>query len=270
MGRPRAHEGKVVLVTGASSGIGCAAALAFARDGADLVLAARRQDRLLKVAQEVERLGRRSLPVPCDVTREEDVQHLVERAGEAFAAVDVLLNNAGVGSYGPLEKIGDELLRRVFEVNVFGLMRVTRAALPLLRRRPGARVVNISSVLGHRGLPLLGAYGASKAAVNSLTESLRTELSSEGIGVLLVSPGVTQTEFRDKRLNAEGYKLEKVPFKGMSAEAVADAIVHASRTGKRDTVLTLEGRAMVYGNRLSPKLFDRVARRWVGRPTEEP
>ncbi|NTX07156.1 SDR family oxidoreductase [Myxococcus sp. CA040A] len=252
---------RVVLITGASSGIGRAAARAYAAAGAHVVLAARRLERLEDVAREVESLGVRALSVRCDVTRSEDVEHLMRETHAAFGGLDVLVNNAGQGLYGPLASISEEQLRQVFELNVFALWRVTRAALPLLRGRRGAQVVNVSSVLGHRGLPLLGGYCASKAAVNAMTESLRTELATEGIRVLLVSPGFTESEFREHRLNAEGWAQEAVPLKAMSSEEVAQSMVRASVRGRRDTILTLPGRVMVLANRFVPGLFDRVAHR---------
>ncbi|HYO51736.1 SDR family oxidoreductase [Archangium sp.] len=266
----RDFQGKVVLITGASSGIGRAAATAYAAQGAHIVLAARRESQLLDAAREVEALGVRALPVRCDVTREEDVNHLMGETEAAFGGLDILVNNAGLGLYGPIEGFSEAQLRQVFEINFFGLVRVTRAALPLLRRRaPGSQVINVSSVLGHRGLPLLGGYGASKAAVNLLTESLRAELASEGISVLLVSPGLTETEFRDARLNAEGWKQDAIPLNAMSSGAVATALVRASRRKRRETVLTLPGRVMVLANRWVPGLFDRVARRIVN-PAKAP
>nr|WP_324289057.1 SDR family oxidoreductase [Myxococcus sp. MISCRS1] len=252
---------RVVLITGASSGIGRAAARAYAEAGAHVVLAARRLERLEDAAREAESLGVRALAVRCDVTRGEDVERLMAQVRADFGGLDVLVNNAGQGLYGPLEAISEEQLRQVFELNVFALWRVTRAALPLLRGRRGAHVVNVSSVLGHRGLPLLGGYCASKAAVNAMTESLRTELASEGIGVRLVSPGLTESEFRDHRLNAQGWAQDAIPLKAMSSEEVARAMVKASVRGRRDTILTLPGRAMVLANRLAPGLFDRVAHR---------
>ena len=263
-------KGRTVLVTGASSGIGRATALRFAGAGADLVLAARRQGRLEEVAAEVRGRGVRALAVGCDVTVGEDVERLLAATDREFGGLDVLVNNAGlINGPGPVAELPLDEWRRVFEVNVFGLMRVTRAALPLLRRRAGAAIVNVSSVLGYRGLPLLGGYGASKAAVNALSESLRTELAAEHIFVAVVSPGLTETEFRASRLSAEGYEQETLPLKAMSADDVARAIVQASRTGRRDTVLTLAGRAMVYGNRVAPALFDLVAGRMVGAPKEK-
>ncbi len=267
---PGAFSGHVVLITGASSGIGRAAARAYAAQGAHLVLAARREDMLREAAREVEALGARALPVRCDITVAADVERLMREAEAAFGGVDILVNNAGLGLFGPVEALAEEQLRQVFEVNFFALVRVTRAALPLLRKRPGARILNVSSVLGHRGLPLLGGYCAAKAAVNALTESLRAELAAERISVLLISPGFTETEFRQTRLHAEGWRQSPPPLKEMSADAVAAAMVRASRRRRRDTILTLPGRFMVLANRLAPGLFDAVARRMIHRMARRP
>ena len=266
----RAFFGRVVLITGASSGIGRAAALAYAAQGAQLVLAARREELLREVVREVEALGSRALAVRCDITQPDDVERLMREADAHYGGVDILINNAGVGLFGPVEALSEAQLRQVFEVNFFALVRTTRAALPLLRRRPGAQIVNVSSVLGHRGLPLLGGYCAAKAAVNALTESLRAELASERISVLLVSPGFTETEFRQARLHAPGWQQKPPPLKQMSAHAVALAMVKASRRRSRDTILTLPGRLMVLANRFVPSLFDRVAQRMVSRMVRRP
>ncbi|WP_224372805.1 SDR family oxidoreductase [Hyalangium versicolor] len=260
-----AFVGRVVLITGASSGIGRAAARAYAAQGAHLVLAARREELLREVVREVEGLGAQALAVRCDITQAEDVARLMREAEARFGGLDLLINNAGLGLFGPVEALAEEQLRQVFEVNFFALVRVTQAALPLLRRRPGGQIVNVSSVLGHRGLPLLGGYCAAKAAVNMLTESLRAELAAEGISVLLVSPGFTETEFRQTRLHAQGWRQSPSPLKQMSADEVAAAMVKASRKHRRDTVLTLPGRVMVLANRFVPGLFDQVARRMIDR-----
>lgn len=265
-----AFAGRVVLITGASSGIGRAAARAYAAQGAHIILAARRDAPLQEAAREVEALGVRALAVRCDITQPADVERLVRETEAAFGGLDVLINNAGIGLFGPVEALTEEQLRQVFEVNFFALVRVTRTALPLLRRRPGGQIVNVSSVLGHRGMPLLGGYCAAKAAVNALTESLRAELASENISVLLVSPGFTETGFRQTRLHAEGWRQNPPPLKEMSADAVAQAMVKASRRQRRDTILTLPGRLMVLANRLTPGLFDAVARRMISRMADRP
>jgi short-subunit dehydrogenase len=266
----KAFAERVVLITGASAGIGRAAALAYAAQGAHVVLAARREEPLQEAAREVQAQGVRTLTVRCDITQAADVERLMRETEAAFGGLDILINNAGVGLFGPVEGFSEEQLRQVFEVNFFAMVRVTRAALPLLRRRPGGQIVNISSVLGHRGLPLLGGYCAAKAAVNALTDSLRAELASEGISVLLVSPGFTETEFRKTRLHAEGWKQTPPPLKLMAADEVAAAMVRASRRHYRRTVLTLPGRVMVLVSRLAPGLFDHVARRMMSRMVKPP
>ncbi|WP_044195383.1 SDR family oxidoreductase [Hyalangium minutum] len=265
-----AFRGRVVLITGASSGIGRAAALAYAAQGAHVVLAARREELLKELARELEGRGAQALAVRCDITQAADVERLAREAEAHFGAVDVLINNAGIGLFGPVEALSEEQLRQVFELNFFALVRVTQAVLPLLRKRPGGQIVNVSSVLGHRGLPLLGGYCAAKAAVNALTESLRAELAAEGLSVLLVSPGFTETEFRQTRLHAQGWQQNAPPLKQMSAEEVAAAMVKASRRHRRDTVLTLPGRLMVLANRLVPGLFDVAARRMLHRMAKRP
>lgn len=260
-------KGRVVLITGGSGGIGRAAALAYAKAGVGaVVLAARRREALDEVAREVEAMGVRALPIVCDVTRAEDVTALMNQTQTTFGGLDILVNNAGLGLYGPVADFTEDQVRQVFELNVFALIRVTKAALPLLRARKGGQILNVSSVLGHRGLPLLGGYCASKAAVNVLSESLRAELREEKIDVLLVSPGLTESSFREARLNAPGWAQEQIPLEAMSAEAVADAMVQASRRRRRLTVLTLPGKVMVFANRAVPGLMDMMARRFVGPP----
>ncbi|HYH97193.1 SDR family oxidoreductase [Hyalangium sp.] len=265
-----AFRGRVVLITGASSGIGRAAARAYAAQGAHLILAARREELLRELARELEGLGVRAVAVRCDITQAADVARLAREAEEQFGGVDILVNNAGIGLFGPVEALSEEQLRKVFELNFFALVRVTQAILPLLRKRPGGQILNVSSVLGHRGMPLLGGYCAAKAAVNALTESLRAELAAERISVLLVSPGFTETEFRQTRLHADGWQQKAPPLKQMSAEEVALAMVKASKRRRRDTILTLPGRLMVLANRFVPGLFDLVARRMIARMVKRP
>jgi len=257
-------KGKVVFITGASSGIGAAAAQAYVRAGARLALGARRFERCESLAKALQLQGHEALALRCAVREDESVSAALAAAASHFGGIDVLVNNAGVGLYGRVEELTPALLHENFETNVYGALRCLRAALPYLRQRGGGQIVNVSSVLGHRSLPGMGGYCASKFALNGLTEALRLELAAEGIDVILVSPGVTATAFRESAMTASGERESRAPFEAMRAEVVGAAMVKASQRRKREVVLTLTGRAMVAANRVSPGLFDRVARRMVG------
>ena len=186
---------RVVLVTGASSGIGAALAREFAREGADLVLAARRVPRLEELAAEVHALGRRALVVACDVTQDGALERAVGQAVEAFGRLDVAVANAGFGVVGPFERLALDDYRRQFETNVFGVLRTAAAALPALRRTRGTLVI-IGSVSGHVATAGASPYAMSKAAVRAFAGSLRAEVRGAGVGVVLVSPGFVDSEFR--------------------------------------------------------------------------
>ena len=185
--------GRVVLVTGASSGIGAAVAREFARQGADLVLAARRLPRLVDLAAEVRATGRRALAVSCDVTEDGAVEEAVRQALEAFGRLDVAVANAGFGVVGPFERLTLDDYRRQFETNVFGVLRTTSAALPALRQSQGTLVI-VGSVSAHVPTAGASAYAMSKAAVHAFAGSLRGEVLAAGVGVVLVSPGFVESE----------------------------------------------------------------------------
>ena len=190
--------GRVVLVTGASSGIGAAVAREFARQGADLVLAARRLPRLADLAAEVRATGRRALAVSCDVTEDGALEGAVRQALEAFGRLDVVVANAGFGVAGPFERLTLDDYRRQFETNVFGVLRTASAALPALRSSRGTLVL-VGSVSGHVPTAGASAYAMSKAAVHAFAASLRGEVLAAGVGVVLVSPGFVESEIRPGR-----------------------------------------------------------------------
>jgi len=195
----------VVFITGASSGIGAAAGRVFAGAGYDMVLTARRVDRLESLAAELRSLypTGRFEPLACDVNFDGSVKTAFDFVKERFGRLDALINNAGFGAYGAVERASLESFRAVMETNYFGVIRCTQAALPLLkaaaaapensRKKWGAAIVMVSSFVGRRAVPAMSAYCASKFALEGFSESLRVELRDERISVSVVNPGVTQT-----------------------------------------------------------------------------
>jgi NAD(P)-dependent dehydrogenase (short-subunit alcohol dehydrogenase family) len=189
--------GQVVIITGASSGIGEATARRLARGGASLVLAARRMDRLEALARELDPAGQRVLVLATDITNEADRRRLVDEALGRFGRIDALVNNAGYGTRGPLELVPVELIRRNFETNVFSLIALTQLVVPHLRARGAGRIINIGSVAGRIARPLSSVYDSTKHALEAITDGLRGELAPFGIEVVLIRPGFILTEFID-------------------------------------------------------------------------
>ncbi len=187
-------DGKTVLVTGASSGIGRETALAFAAAGANVVLVARRASVLTKLAAEVRATGVEALAVSTDVTDAEAVKTCFRKAVTRFRGVDIVINNAGVLIPSPVAELPSDDLQRMLDVNLFGALHVMQAAVHQMRLQPdGGHIVNVGSLAGRRGFSPLGGYSASKFALVGLTEALRTELFGEKVGVSLVLPGVIDT-----------------------------------------------------------------------------
>lgn len=257
-------KGKVVIVTGASSGIGRATALAFARAGAHVALGARREDRLREVADEIRALGSEAFPVRTDVARREDVERLVGTALERWGRVDVLVNNAGFGHYARVEDIADEDMRALLDVNFFGTLYGIQAVLPHMRARGAGHIVNVSSVAGRQGFPFHGGYAAAKHAVIGLTAALRGELAGSGVHASVVLPVSTATEFFD--VARDPYGLEPAPVGVVqSADHVAKAIVRCVRRPVSE-VYTVPGlKAALATAVAAPILADVAARRYYAR-----
>ena len=188
-------SGRVVIVTGASSGIGRETALSFAREKARVVLAARRKERLQSLEREIQALGTEAVSVPTDVAHREQVEAMVRQAVERFGRVDILVNNAGSGLFALVEETTPEDMEAILRVNFLGTFYGIRAVLPLMRRQGSGHIMNVSSIIGKRGAPVFGAYCASKFAMVGLSESLRVELRGSGIGVSVICPVGTATEF---------------------------------------------------------------------------
>jgi short-subunit dehydrogenase len=258
----RLPERASVVVTGASSGIGEATAYRFAREKARLGLVARREDRLAAVADRVRALGGEAKIAVADVADEAQVRSVLSDIETAFSGIDVLVNNAGFGLYAPLQSAKREDVERVFAVNTFGALSCIQAVLPGMRRRGRGLIVNVSSVVGKRALPMSGAYAATKYALQALSDALRVELAGTGILVSVICPGYTATEFSDSVIH---YGAARSRPRGgvMSSEEVADAIFDCARKPAREVVLTGKGRLVVFLQRLSPAIADWVIGRAI-------
>src|SRR5438067_4628105 len=224
-------KNSVVLITGASSGIGEATALAFAAKGARLALCARRLERLQSVAQRCRAAGSPQVTTKrVDVSRRAEARSFVASALRDFDRVDVLVNNAGLGWAGPLVKMPEERARDLVEVNLLGVVWTTQAALEAMVPRRAGVIVNVSSIAGVRATPYSAMYSASKHAVTGLSHALRGELSGTGVKVCAVYPGTTRTEFRGSDPPPVGVFVQR-------PEHVARAIVRTARWPRRDVIM---------------------------------
>jgi NAD(P)-dependent dehydrogenase (short-subunit alcohol dehydrogenase family) len=253
-------KGKVTVVTGASSGIGEATARELAARGAPVVLASRAVDRLEGLRREISASGGAALAVEADVSDRGSVDAMVRRAVGEFGSLDVLVNNAGLGLSGRISEVRAEDVRHVFEVNAVGPLNCIQAALPHMGE--GGRIVNVSSVVGKRAIPKVGAYCATKSALNALSDALRVELASKKITVTSVYPGTTRTSFRENSRRTKSEKRGWRP-KGVTPDVVAKKIADAAERGPRDVYVTVPDRLFIAGVTLFPGLADRVLRLWV-------
>lgn len=188
-------DGQIVIVTGASAGIGEATAKWLAREGATVVLVARREARLDELQKEIEASDGSALAIEADITSEEDRQRIVLLTMSEFGRIDALVNNAGYGQRGPIEIVPVEAIRQNFETNLFSLIALTQLVIPIMRNQARGRIVNISSVAGRVASPLSSVYDATKHALEAVSDGMRGELAPFGIKVVIIEPGFIITEF---------------------------------------------------------------------------
>ena len=238
---------KVVIITGASSGIGEACATVFAAKGAKVVLAARNIEKLTIIADELQKRGAVVLSVCCDVSKESECQSLIKITLESFGRIDVLINNAGLSMRALFADLDLKVLHQLMDTNFWGAVYCTKYALPSLLQNHGS-VVGISSIAGKKGLPGRTGYTASKFAMEGFLETLRTENLKNGLHVLVACPGFTATSIRSTALSSSGDVQGESPrdeAKMMQPEAVAKAIYNAVVKRKRDLILTTNGKLTV-------------------------
>lgn len=252
----------VVLLTGASAGIGESMALQLARRGARLALAARGVDGLRRVADQCETLGAEALVVPTDVSVETDCRDAVQATVDRFGGLDALVNNAGISMWARFDELESlEPLERIMQVNYFGAVYCAHAALPHLKTSRG-RLVNVASLTGLTGVPTRTGYAASKHAMRGFFDSLRIELRGSGVSVTTAYPGFVDTWVRRRALGPDGKALGTSPVNEgevMRPETCARLILEAADDRKREVVMTLRGKAGRWAKLIVPGLVDRIA-----------
>ncbi len=247
-----------VVITGASSGIGQALARAWARRGATVVLSARDREALVRVSEEVESEGGSPIVHPADVTREDDRVRLIERARSETGRLDVLVNNAGRGHYGSVARIEMTDLEALFALNVFAPLRLAQLAIDPLTRS-GGTVVMLSSVAGVVASPRMGAYAASKFALEALSMTLRAELGGTGVRVVVIRPGPVDTPFRGNAVTTDGHAGVRPPgARAQTADEVAAQTLRAVDRGHAVTETTAFVRVASAAARVTPGAF-----RWL-------
>ncbi|WP_460540017.1 SDR family oxidoreductase [Echinicola sediminis] len=265
-------EGKVVIVTGATSGIGEACALAFGKEGAKVVITGRSQPKLDASLQHLEKEGVECLGILADASVEEDNQRLADKTIAHFGRIDVLVNNAGISMRALFEELDTAVFHKVMDTNFWGTVYATKYCLPSIIEHKGS-VIGISSINGYRGTPARTAYTASKYAMNGFMESLRTEVMKRGVHVLVACPGFTASNIRNNALTADGSSQGESPRNEddmMTSEEVANHIVKATLRRKRDLVLTREGKLAVFLNKWIPGIMDGIVYNHMAKEKDSP
>ncbi len=245
---------QVVIVTGASSGIGKETALAFGRAGARVVIVARRGEVLRQIAAENPQL--RLLPIPADITDSAAINGVIETALCEFGRIDILVNNAGIGLRATVAETKIEDARRLMEINFFALLQFTQAVLPVMRQQERGQIVNVSSILGVIATKQHSIYSASKFAVRAFSDSLRLEEKRHGIAVVSILPGYTETPFFKNQIHYGELGRRALPFPGQSPAHVAKVILRACRHRRREVTLTAICNAGHWAKRFFPGFVD--------------
>jgi len=254
-------SGRVAAITGASSGIGLACAKHLARHGVAVVLGARRVSLLEATADQIRAAGGRAAIAQIDVVRESDVQALVAMAEREFGRLDVMICNAGFGYYGAIDETPPDVMRRMMDVNYMGTFYGAIAALPVFRRQQSGHLIFVSSIVGRRGIPRMGAYTATKAAQAGLAESLRAEFSGTAIHVSCVYPVSTPTEFIDAMARDYGHRISGIGPK-QTVDDVARAIVDCVEHPRPEVYPHRISRGLTILNALAPRFTDRFVRKY--------
>jgi short-subunit dehydrogenase len=263
---------KVVIVTGASSGIGRATAKEFAKVGSKVVLAARSLSLLTELENELKALNCDAIAIPTDVCREDDCRSLIGKTIHKYGKIDILVNNAGISMKALFIDSDLNVLHRLMDVNFWGTVYCTKYALPHLISAKGS-LIAVSSIAGFHGLPGRSGYSASKFAIHGLMETIRIEHLKDGLHVMVIAPGFTSTEIRKHALLADGSEQRESQMdeqKLMSPEYVAKWILKGVLKNKRNKILTLEGRLTALFQRIIPHTVDKIYYNSLSREKNSP
>lgn len=259
---------KVVIITGASTGIGKELALQLSHKGALLSLAARDEAKLKEVAEQCDKKNGKVIVVKTDVTSKEECKNLIERTIAEYGRIDVLINNAGITMWARFDEIEDlSLLEKIMQVNYFGSVYCTHFALPYLKESKG-RLIGISSLTGKTGVPTRTGYSASKHAMAGFFDSLRIELMESGVTVTMIYPGFVATEVRERALGADGKPLGKSHIEeknAMSAEECARQIIKTIAKRKRELVMTTKAKIGLWMKMINPGLVDKTSLKMISK-----
>lgn len=267
-----ALKGKIVVITGASSGIGEAMAKVYSEMGAKVVLGARSEEKLAEVTTEIRNRGGEAAYCATDVTKSEDCKRLIDTAVEAFGGIDILICNAGISMRAIFDDVDLSVLHRLMDVNFWGTVYCSKYALPYLQKSKGS-LVGISSVAGLHGLPGRTGYSASKYAMTGLLETIRIENIKKGLHVMVACPGFTASNVRFSALVADGSQQGSTPReegKMMTAEQVARIVAKGIAKRKRLCLMEIEGRATHFVKKFAPAFLDKMFYMVMSREPDSP
>lgn len=251
---------KVVIITGASSGIGKATAIAFAKEGATTVLVSRSKDKLDRVAEEIRSFNPSVLIIPSDVSKQDSVTNIVETVINEHGRIDILFNNAGSSLVGRIDDEGFiENTKKMFDVDFFGTVYVTKAVLPVMQRQGSGHIMNMSSVVGRKAFPHFGGYSSAMHAITGFTDSLRQELRDTGINVSTIHPALTQTPLLD-HVNPQDMPPPFRRFTPISVETVAEAVLNGVYKNQARIIVPYQPRFLLFADAISPILGDLVVK----------
>ena len=248
-------KNKVIVITGASSGIGEASAIQFAKKGANLILVARREEKLLAVKKKISKFNVKTLVCQCDVSQKSQVKQMAKTVLEKFGRIDILVNNAGFAIYGTVSDLGIEEIESQMATNYFGMVYCTKNFLPIMLEQNSGHIVNVASVAASFGLPGIASYCASKFAMLGFSEGLRHELQNTGVRVTVVSPIMVRTNFFD---HPSFKTLPKYSPISLSAEKVAKTVIKAANSSRLEIIVPSVVRGAVWAKHTFPYFINPI------------